>query len=390
MAILMSHSTTIPRKPEPEDGLDPRLDDRGRSTAPAPGVRLLCAARYGNLGASSRLRLAQYRPWLERAGIRTTLRAFLSDRYVSALYSRRSRLGPVAAAYGRAFGAPAAARAHDLLWIEKEYLPWLPYWLERLAIGPAPYILDFDDAWSLRYERAGLALTRLLLGQKFPKLIRGAALTITANETLRDWALAQGAARVLLLPTVVDLEHYCAAPEPDGPFTIGWVGTPLTAAYLGAIAGPLRALAAEAKLRLLIVGAPDFRIDGVDCRHAPWDETTEAALIGQCHAGVMPLPDNAWARGKSGYKLIQYMAMARPAVASPVGANQYIVADGQTGYLATGPADWLTALRKLRDDPAGRRAMGAAARARVEAEFSLQVTAPRLIDAIRAIAGRGR
>jgi glycosyltransferase involved in cell wall biosynthesis len=77
-------------------------------------------------------------------------------------------------------------------------------------------------------------------------------------------------------------------------------------------------------------------------------------------------------------------------VASPVGANQYIVADGQTGYLATGPADWLTALRKLRDDPAGRRAMGAAARARVEAEFSLQVTAPRLIDAIRAIAGRGR
>jgi glycosyltransferase involved in cell wall biosynthesis len=386
----MSHSYSIPRK-NLADQIEPDAGERVLSPAAAPpgavppGCRLLCAARYGNLGASSRLRLAQYRPWLERAGIHTTLRAFLSDRYIAALYSGKSRLGPVAAAYGRAFGAAQAARAHDLLWIEKEYLPWLPYWLERLAIGHAPYILDFDDAWSLRYERAGLALTRRLLGQKFPKLIRGAALTITANEVLHGWALAQGAKRVLLLPTVVDLEHYMVQPAPAGIFTVGWVGTPLTASYLQAIAGPLRRLAAEAPLRLLIVGAPDARIEGVACEHAAWDEATEAALIGQCHVGVMPLPDNDWARGKSGYKLIQYMAMGRPAVASPVGVNRQIVVQGETGFLASSETEWLEALRRLRDDPARRQSMGAAARARVEAEFSLAVTAPKLIEAIRSI-----
>jgi glycosyltransferase involved in cell wall biosynthesis len=382
----MSHSYTIPRKLTPTATVETLTSHTSSHAVPAPlAPKLLCATRYGKMGASSRLRLAQYRPWLECAGFRTTFRQFLSDRYIAALYSGKSRLSAILAAYGRALFARRDARSHDLLWIEKEYLPWLPFWLERLATGGRPYILDFDDAWSLRYEKAGFALIRRLLGNKFPKLIRGAALTVTANQTLHAWAVAQGARQVLLLPTVVDLAHYPARPEQPGIFTIGWVGTPLTAVYLAAIAGPLRALAAEAPLKLLIIGAPEARIDGVDCEHAPWDEATEAALIARCHVGIMPLPDDDWARGKSGYKLIQYMAMSRPTVASPVGANADIVIPGETGYLAANDGEWLAALRALRDDPTRRASMGAAARRRVEAEFSLQVTAPKLIEAIRAV-----
>jgi glycosyltransferase involved in cell wall biosynthesis len=348
---------------------------------------LLCATRYGALGASSRLRLAQYLPYLQRAGLQTELRAFLSDRYITALYSGRSRVPASAAAYLRAFGAAGAARRHDMLWIEKEYLPWLPYWLERRAIGETPYILDFDDAWSLRYEKSRFWPVRALLGGKFRKLLRGAALTVTANETLYQWAVSQGAKRVLMLPTVVDLDHYVPVPPPEGVFTIGWIGTPLTAAYLRLVAEPLRQLAAEAPLKVLIIGAPDAVIDGVDCENAPWSLETEAALIGRCHAGIMPLPDDAWANGKSGYKLIQYMAMRRPAVASAIGANNQIVLDGETGLLARTALDWVTSLRALRDDPALRERLGGAARRRVEQSFCLDVTAPELIKQIRLILG---
>jgi glycosyltransferase involved in cell wall biosynthesis len=344
--------------------------------------RLLCAARYGQLGASSRLRLAQYIPWLEQAGIRTTMRAFLSNNYVRALYEHKPRLPHAAAAYVRALTARHAARAHDLLWIEKEFLPWLPYWLERLAIGGKPYVLDFDDAWSLRYERSSSALIRAALGKKFQHLLRGAALTITANQTLYDWAAQSGARNLLLLPTVIDLDHYKPTPEPTGPFTICWVGTPVTATYLQAIAEPLRTLAQESPLKLLIIGAPDANIPGVVCDHANWTEATEAALIGQAHAGIMPLPDDEWARGKSGYKLIQYMAMGRPTIGSPIGANQTIVEHGHTGFLATTNEEWLTALRALRDNPTMRANMGRAARTRVEHHFALQVTAPILIQAL--------
>lgn len=383
-------SYTVPRKLA--DAGPPPIATAPSRHALAPEVagrlpRLLCAMRYGALGASSRLRLAQYRPWLERAGIATTERAFLSDRYVAALYRGGPRLLPALGAYVRALRAPAAARSHDIMWIEKEYLPWLPYWLERRAIGDTPYILDFDDAWWLRYERAP-APARFLLGQKFTGLLRGAALTVVANQTLYDWAAAQGAGGLLLLPTVVDLAHYPAVPPAKGVFTIGWIGTPLTAAYLAEIAAPLRALAAEAPLRLLIVGAPDADVPGVACEHLPWDERTEAGLIGRCHAGIMPLPDDDWARGKSGYKLIQYMAMGRPTVASPIGANRQIVLDGQTGFLAGSDDEWLAALRRLRDEPALRDALGAASRQRVEQHYCLDVTAPILVDAVRGILNR--
>ncbi|HUW80420.1 MAG TPA: glycosyltransferase [Acidocella sp.] len=341
--------------------------------------------RYGALGASSRLRIAQYVPYLQRAGLQTTLRGFLSDTYLKALYSGKSRVIASAAAYLRAFGAASAARRHDILWIEKEYLPWIPYWLERRAIGSTPYILDFDDAWSQRYEQSRYLLVRLMLGNKFRNLLRGATLTITANENLYKWAQSQGANPVLMLPTVVDLDHYTPCPAPSGIFTIGWIGTPLTAAYLSLIAEPLRRLAAEAPLKLLIIGAPDANIQGVTCENMPWSAATESALIGQCHVGIMPLPDDDWANGKSGYKLIQYMAMQRPAVASPIGANNQIIVHGQTGYLAQTPEDWLIYLRALRDNQALAEAFGAAARARVEQNYCLKVTAPILINKIRTI-----
>jgi glycosyltransferase involved in cell wall biosynthesis len=225
---------------------------------------------------------------------------------------------------------------------------------------------------------------RALLGSKFRNLLRGAALTITANETLFAWAKAEGAANVALIPTVVDLDHYRPQAEPAGPFTIGWVGTPLTATYLAGIAAPLRQLAAEAPLRLLIIGAPDTRIAGVDCVHEPWSAATEAASIARCHVGIMPLPDDEWARGKSGYKIIQYMAMARPAVGSAVGANNQIIEPG-TGFLANTPQEWLAALRRLRDDAQLRGLMGQAARDMVARRYALQVTAPMLIEHIKSI-----
>ncbi|MDD2878381.1 MAG: glycosyltransferase family 4 protein [Acidiphilium sp.] len=360
----------------------------GLARASAP--RVLMATRYGRLGASSRLRLLQYAEPLARAGIICTARPFLSDQYVTALYEGRSRLPAVLAAYTRALGLRAAVQDHDIVWIEKEMLPFLPAMFERAILGPnKKFILDFDDAWFLRYGGQGNRAVRALLGGKFPALLRRAALTVVANETLRDWAMDAGAGDVLLLPTVVDLDHYPMTPAPDGRvFTAGWIGTPVTSPYLARLAEPLRQLAVEGPVELLVIGAPDFTIEGVACRHLPWSEATEAAMIGQMDVGIMPLPDDAWARGKSGYKLIQYMAAGRPTIGSPVGANTAIVQDGVTGFLATTPAEWADRLRRLRDNVPLRQAMGTAARERVAAQFSLQATAPKLAAAIRAIAAR--
>ncbi|MGC9272035.1 glycosyltransferase [Acidiphilium sp.] len=336
--------------------------------------------------------MLQYVAPLAEQGITCTARPFLSDRYIRALYEGRSRIPSVLAAYARAPGLRAKIRDHDLVWIEKELLPFVPAIFERALLGSdTKFILDFDDAWFLRYGGEGDVslrdrLVRTVLGGKFPSLLRRAALTIVANETLRNWATQAGAANVLLLPTVVDLDHYPPIPPLDNPvFTIGWIGTPLTAPYLAQLSEPLRQLSAEAPLELLVIGAPGFTIEGVICRHLPWSEATEAAMISQCDVGIMPLPDDAWARGKSGYKLIQYMAAARPTIGSPVGANTTIIQDGITGWLASTPAEWTDRLRHLRDNPTLRHTMGIAARDRAAAHYALQATAPHLATAIRRL-----
>jgi glycosyltransferase involved in cell wall biosynthesis len=101
--------------------------------------------------------------------------------------------------------------------------------------------------------------------------------------------------------------------------------------------------------------------------------------------GIMPLRDRPFERGKSGYKLIQYMACGLPTVASPVGVNREIVEDGANGLLASGIEEWRAALARLIANPDLRRKFGQAGRAKVEAQYSLASQAPRLVDVLRSV-----
>ena len=117
----------------------------------------------------------------------------------------------------------------------------------------------------------------------------------------------------------------------------------------------------------------------------PWAEETEVNLIQDMDIGVMPLPDTHWTRGKCGYKLIQYMACGLPAIASPVGVNCDIVADGVNGFLAENDDEWRTEIKKLLDDPDLRHRMGTAGRKKVEEQYSLQVWGPRVAQMLRGV-----
>ena len=106
--------------------------------------------------------------------------------------------------------------------------------------------------------------------------------------------------------------------------------------------------------------------------------------------GVMPLPDTAWARGKCGYKLIQYMACGLPVVASPVGVNKEIVEHGVNGFIAESDEEWRSAIETLLSDADLRRRMGAAGRKKVEDSYSLQVWGPRVAQMLRRVADESR
>ncbi|MDP9366945.1 MAG: glycosyltransferase family 4 protein [Chloroflexota bacterium] len=341
------------------------------------------------MGASSRYRSYQFLPYLREQGFEVEAVPLLDDAYLKARYagSKVSRWS-VAAAYGRRLGQLLQSRRFDLVWMEKEALPWLPSGIEAslLATG-APYVVDYDDALFHRYDQHPAWAVRALLGRKIDRVMRGAALVIAGNRYLTARAEAAGARRVAILPTVVDLERYPPVPAADnGTFTIGWIGTPVTARqHLETIRGPLETFCAGGTARLVAIGSGDlgWRVP-VEVR--AWSAATEVADLQGIDVGIMPLPDSPFERGKCGFKLIQYMACWRPVVGSPVGVNDDLIEPGVNGFKATTPEEWIQALGALRSDPELRRRMGAAGRDRVERSYCLQVAAARLAGLLREAA----
>ena len=355
-------------------------------------MRLLMLPRYGPLGASSRLRMMQYVPALQAAGIDVEVSALLDDGYVRDLYANTVSVPKVAAAYGRRLQRVRSMEGFDVVWLEKEAWPWLPDWIELPLLGRSTrLVVDYDDAVFHRYDAHRSSLVRSLLGRKIDGVMRRAELVTAGNEYLAQRARAAGSGCVEWLPTVIDLQRYQPAPErvEADVVTVGWIGSPATADYLRDVAPALAPLQAAGSIRCVAIGARPDQVAGTPFQAIEWTEDTEVARLQQLDVGIMPLPDAQWERGKCGYKLIQYMACGLPVVASPVGVNTDIVAPGVNGFLASGPEQWTEAVRALATDGGLRRRMGDEGRRQVEQTYSVQAQSQRLVAMFNSVINRG-
>lgn len=350
-------------------------------------MRVLLLSRYGPLGASSRVRSYQYLPYLRSQGIDVTIAPLLGDAYLKKLYAGKGRsFTDLLVAYSHRLAAVSRAPRFDLVWLEYEAFPWMPAGFESLLpLLGVPYVVDLDDAVFHNYDLNSHFFIRMILGNKIDAVMRRAVAVIAGNDYLLERARRAGAKCISLIPSVVDLARYPEIKKAvNQVFTIGWIGSPATVHYLRLIQPALAHICKNGNARLMVVGA-DIELEGVPVVGRPWSEETEVAEIQGFDVGVMPLPDQPWERGKCGYKLIQYMACGLPVVASPVGANLKIVEDGVNGFLATTQSEWIDALTALREDKKLRDHMGEAGRRKVESEYCLQVTAPRLAALFRTV-----
>ncbi len=280
-----------------------------------------------------------------------------------------------------------AARRSDVLFIQRVLPP--PGTIARLAGLKTPLIYDFDDAVYLgRAERE----------MRFRAVVRAASLVIAVSRFAAAEAIRRGAApeRVTVIPSPVDCAAVARRPAGgtgESSFTVGWIGSPATTGYLEAIWPELAAFAAGCpRARFLFVGARPFDTGALKSRvrFEPWSAENDRDLPAQMDAGIMPLPDDPWCRGKGGYKLIQYMAAAVPCLASPVGANLEVVEAGVCGFFAAQSGDWSRHLARLAADPALCDSLGAAGRKRAETVYDYNVTSGQFLTALQNAAACGR
>src|SRR3954453_14561869 len=167
---------------------------------------VLVLTRYERLGASSRIRFLQFLPALECQGFTFDVRPLLDNAYVASLYGGpKVGAANIIRSYWRRFGALRRRLKYDLVWLEKEALPWLPTWLEIARLEGMPYVVDYDDSWFHRYENHWLSP---LLGQKIDAVMRVAHTVVAGNDYLARRARQAGARYVEVVPTAIDLDRY--------------------------------------------------------------------------------------------------------------------------------------------------------------------------------------
>ena len=345
-------------------------------------MKLLLLSRYATLPGPSRYRFFQYFPYLRQHGIEITVSPLLPDDYSRYKYDTGHFVHPsLPLIYARRMLALLRTTRFDAVWLEKEALPWLPAWAERaLGLGRVPYFLDCDDAIFHSYDCHRFFPIRLLLGRKIAALMSRAEIVMVGNDYLGAYAERAGAQRVEWVPSVVNLDRYPERPRSQNEiFTIGWWGDPANSRHLKIVGEALSEVCRGGRARLKVLGGRKVELPGdIPVEYTPFSAADPVEPTESFDVGIMPLPDQAWERGKCGMKLIHYMACRLPTVASPVGANRQIVEHGVTGFLATTISEWVEALCALRESPALRQAMGQAGRSKVERLYSLQVMAPRV------------
>jgi glycosyltransferase involved in cell wall biosynthesis len=138
--------------------------------------------------------------------------------------------------------------------------------------------------------------------------------------------------------------------------------------------------AAYPEIKIVLIGSENTSSMGAFPHVArPWKLEDEIEAIEQFDIGIMPLPDDEYSQGKCGFKLLQYMALGIPSVASPIGVNRKIISHGINGFTASTPDEWFTAISALIVNCGLRKSIGIKARETVESGFNLQTAATRLV-----------
>jgi glycosyltransferase involved in cell wall biosynthesis len=310
---------------------------------------------YGRDGPSSRVRVYE---WLDRISSPRVISGYLSHRNASADFIARH---PLAALRAEARLRRMLSVPPGRLLLHREASPLSRGTIERRLVSRADFaVYDLDDALQWDWGQGG-ALRRL------------------------DWASSVNS-DVVLIPSCVSLGAYALKTDyqPADPPRLGWIGSPDNERYLRLIAPALWEVHRRTGARITLIGKAMPSLGPLErlIDRVAWSEPVQRERLAGFDLGLAPLPDDAYSRGKCGYKLLQYAAAAVPAVGSPVGVNRAILS--QLGTPAPeNVGEWVDAIMDLLGQPAGARAaLGARARRVVETSYCYDAWLPRWRQAV--------
>ena len=190
--------------------------------------RILVLSRYTRLGASSRLRTYQFRPWLEDCGYEIEYMPLLMITILMVYIVRKKQLSAFKISIHR-LKALRKIKKPNLIWLEYEVFPWVPWLFEKQALPQGvPVICDYDDA--IFHGMTPIKPLIRFFSPKIDRVMGYSTVTIVGNSYLRQRAIEAGSKEIEIIPTVVDIDRYTVKTFESFNETknIGWIGTPIT------------------------------------------------------------------------------------------------------------------------------------------------------------------
>ncbi len=326
-----------------------------------------------------RFRFEQYLGFLEENGYECTLSYIISEKDDRILYNKGFYLQKAIIAiksWWKRLNDLKRANEFDIIFIYREALLTASTKFEKaFSKSSAKVIFDFDDAiWLPNVSSSNKSLQKLKKPSKVNSIISYADLVFAGNNYLAEYARKYNS-EVVVIPTTIDTNyHVPKSKENQDKVVIGWTGTQTTLKYLEILEPVFKELKDiyKEKVAFQIICDHQWESNLVDVEFVEWQKENEIAQLQEFDIGVMPLIDDAWSRGKCGFKGLQYMALGIPAILSPVGVNKEIINDGENGFLANTNDEWKSILEKLIKDKELRVSIGNKARKTILDKYSVE------------------
>lgn len=356
-------------------------------------MKILFLVPYPTKGASNRVRVEQFLPYLRSRGVKCKIRPFVNTAFYDILYLPH-RYTEKAFWFGicaiNRFCDILRAARYDIIFIHREAFPFGGAFMESIFrwMGK-PIVFDFDDAIFVPdTSEHNIYIERFKKPDKVSKIIKMASAVTAGNDYLREYALRYNK-NTKVIPSSIDTQKYraCHKSHKPGEIVIGWIGSDTTKKFLYSLENVFYDLSKRYKnIVFKIIGPASFYspvlANVVDKK---WRLEDEVQDLQSFDIGIMPMPDNDWTRGKCGFKAILYMACAIPVVASPVGINKELIKDGLNGFLAYSQKEWEQKISALIEDGELRKKMGQAGRDSILAKYSIESTAPVFYNILKKV-----
>ncbi len=317
--------------------------------------------------AASRYRVLQYLPYLEGSGMEAEVITYPQT-------------------FSEHWAFFKSLPRYDIVFLQRKRLTGFRLWLLRRRANRIVY--DFDDSVMYRNSTAQNPLSRTRR-RRFARILRASNGVIAGNDYLKKEAMKYNR-NVEVIPSPIDIERYPPKSynAKDEGVVLGWIGDHGSIHYLERMRPIFDVLARKYPyVRLKIVCDTFFECDRMEVIKKRWSSEDEVQDLQSFDIGLMPLMEDPWSWGKCGLKIVQYQGVGVPVVCTPVGINRDLVTDGENGFWAKTPEEWIQKLSLMIEDRDLRMRMGISGRQKVGELFSLQNCAPKMYHFLRDVKG---